>query len=187
MIQSPFRFEKSLTPEDFQKIGQLSLRWAHIDHVIGNCLRVLLGLSDEEAVIKVFPLGASARLDRIQELRKLKPLGSPEAEHAWNELKPVMRGLLTVRTNVAHVVLIPDSGGQLTFHLRNKERDFTKEEIFETEELTNYAAHAALVLRHALGDKDPEGAPGALPDRPPIPAFLQPFISWPTAQSKEGR
>jgi hypothetical protein len=28
MIPTPFRFEKDLVPEDFQKLGQLMLRWA---------------------------------------------------------------------------------------------------------------------------------------------------------------
>jgi hypothetical protein len=44
MIPTPFRYEANVTPEDFQKIGQLSLRWSHTEHIIANCLKVMLAL-----------------------------------------------------------------------------------------------------------------------------------------------
>jgi hypothetical protein len=42
MIQSPFRYEANLTSADFEKLGRLSLRWSHTEHVIANCLKVML-------------------------------------------------------------------------------------------------------------------------------------------------
>jgi hypothetical protein len=53
MIPSPFWFEGKLTPEDYRKLGKLSLRWSHIDHLIANCLKKLLRLTDDEARLVV--------------------------------------------------------------------------------------------------------------------------------------
>jgi hypothetical protein len=58
------------------------------------------------------------------------------------------------------------------FESRKTRRGFTRAQIFETEELTNYAAHAALVLRHELGDRDPANPPDPLPSRPEIPDWF---------------
>ena len=60
MLKSPFDYESEFSAEELQKIGALSLRWSHIDHIIGNCLRVMLRLSDEE------PLrGFTGRVDDV--------------------------------------------------------------------------------------------------------------------------
>jgi hypothetical protein len=182
MIPSPFRFEANLTPEDYQKIGLLSLRWSHIDHVIANCLKALLRLTDEEAIVVVFRLSADARLTRIRELQKLNPLPTDAASRAFRELDLMMKGIQAVRNNVVHAVILNDGKADQIFELRSNRRGFTKAEVFETEELTNYAAHAALVLRHELGDKDPAYAPPPLPGRPPIPGFLQSLIQVPKGQ-----
>jgi hypothetical protein len=178
MIPTPFWFEQDFTPEDFQKLGQLSLRWSHIDHIIGSCLKVMLRLSDEEAVAVVFPLTTDRRLSLLKELAKGRSLFS-EADHALRELWSIMPAIQLVRNNVAHAVIYRSLGDDPIFHLRSKERSFTRRQVFETEELTNYAAHAALVLRYALGEKGPEGAPSPLPERPRVPKFLQREIrSW---------
>ena len=177
MIPSPFRFEGKLTPEDYQTLGKLSLRWSHIDHLIANCLKCLLRLSDDEARVVVFPLTTETRLNRMRALQKLKPLPTEAAKQAFHELDMMMKGLQAVRNNVAHAVIMPANGtDDLKFELRSRSRGFTKAEVFETEELTNYAAHAAWVLRHELGDIDPVSTPGPLPGRPPIPGFLQKLI-----------
>ncbi len=39
ILPSPFRFEAKLSAEAFEKLGRLSLRWSHIDHMIANCLK----------------------------------------------------------------------------------------------------------------------------------------------------
>jgi len=172
MIKSPFRYENNFTEKDHEILGKLSLRWSHIDHVIGNCLKRLLRLKDDEAQVIVFQLGADYQFDRILELEKLKPLQKKQAAHALDELCFLMRGLRLVRNNVAHAVLKDDGTAQQIFESRKSRRIFTKAQIFATEELTNYAAHAALVLRDELGDKDPAGAPGPLPPRPEIPDWF---------------
>src|SRR5450759_2479560 len=171
MIQTPFTFEKQLTPSDFEKIGRLSLRLSHIDHTIGNCLRVLLRLTPDEAVTMVFSLSSDSRLRCIRELNEINPLVA-EANHFFRELDAVMKGIQSVRNNVVHAVLFwTDSAQQ--FHLRSKLRTYSKDQIFQTEELTNYAAHAVLNLRYVLGkqDHDPDEIPPPLPERPEIPEF----------------
>lgn len=181
MIPTPFWFEQELTPDDFQKLGQLSLRWSHTDHIIGNCLKVLLRLTDEEAISVVFPLRAERRLVLLKELGKDKSLPA-DADRALRELWCIMPALQSIRNNVAHAVVYKSLGDEPTFHSRSKQRSYSRKQIFETEELTNYAAHAALVLRYALGEKGPEGAPGPLPARPPIPKFLDGIREWKAAR-----
>jgi hypothetical protein len=171
MIKSPFRYEKNFTAEDYETLGKLSLRWSHIDHVLANCLKRLLRVKDDEAQAIVFQLAADYRFDRILELDKLKPLRKKKAVRALEELCLLMGGLRQVRNNVAHAVLMPGEADQI-LESRKTRRGFTKTQIFATEELTNYAAHAALVLRHELGDKDPANAPGPLPRRPQIPDWF---------------
>jgi hypothetical protein len=179
MIQTPFRFEKQFTSSDFEILGRLSLRWSHIDHTAGNCLRVLLRLNPDEAVTMVFSLSSESRLRRIKELIEIKPV-SAEAVHFFRELDAVMKGIRSVRNNVIHAVLFW-AGSTQQFHLRSKLRTYSKDQIFQAEELTNYAAHAVLNLRHALGkrDFDPDEIPPPLPERPEIPEFLRSLIRWP--------
>ena len=93
MLQSPFRFDTELSQEDFERLGRLSLRWSHIDHMIANCLKVLLGLDEDQARIIIFPLTSDLRLQRMDKLAKLKPLPSPKATKAFRELRTVMGGL----------------------------------------------------------------------------------------------
>jgi hypothetical protein len=56
MIPTPFSFEPELSDQDLQKIGHLSIKWAGLEHLIGNCLKVMLRLSDDEARIVVFSM-----------------------------------------------------------------------------------------------------------------------------------
>jgi hypothetical protein len=171
MIPTPFRFEKDLTPDEFQKLGQLMLRWSHTEHIIGHCLRLLLGLSEEHADIMVFPLSLEHRLQRIVSLIELKPLIAT-ADVVYRELVFAVKALQPIRNQIAHAILLPNAQGEHEqFYSRRSGRSYGKEQIIECEELFNYAAHAALLLRNELGDRD--DAPGPLPQRPAPPAFLQ--------------
>jgi len=174
MIPPPFRFEAQLSPEEFQKIGQLSLQWSHIENIIGTCLRVMQNLSEDEAATKVFGLTLDQRLRKMSELADQKPLNL-EAKAAFDELKPVMEGIRYVRNNVAHAMVGEDDSGQF-FLLRSRKRSLTKAEIFSTEELTNYTAHLVLALRYALGVENDPSRRWAMPDRPEIPEFLRSII-----------
>jgi hypothetical protein len=90
-----------------------------------------------------------------------------------------MPAIHSVRNNVVHAVVFRSPGDDPLFHLRSKQRSYTRGQVFETEELTNYAAHAVLVLRCALGEMGPEGVPEPLPARPATPTFLKATIrSW---------
>jgi hypothetical protein len=117
MIASPFRFDEELSSQDYERLGRLSLRWSHIDHMIANCLKVILHLDDDQARIMIFPLTADLRLQRIEELTRLKPLPSDKAKTAFQELRTVMPGIRAVRNNVIHAVLIKDA-----FIVRSKGR-----------------------------------------------------------------
>ena len=173
MIESPpFRYEEWLTPAEFQKLGELFLRWSHIEHIIGNCLRAVLRLDGEQAVVMIFPLPLERRLDKIRELAEINPLPT-DADAAFYELNYAMKCINYVRNSVVHAVMVDDPDQGLMFHLHSKKRLIAKEHVFAIEELTNYAAHAALSLRHALGLKGSPAVQHPLPDRPEIPEFLR--------------
>jgi hypothetical protein len=176
MLETPFRFEPNFTTEEWQKLGQLMLRWSHTEHVIGNCLKVMLRLSDAEAVIMVFPLGLEQRIQRISDLSELAPFKG-DAKAAYDELCRAIKAIQYVRSNVAHAVVVEDDDGGYHFELRSKGRKLSKSEILSAEEITNYAAHAAYSFRVALGQKEYPGARHPLPDRPSIPKFLRSFFA----------
>jgi len=178
MIPSPYNFEPALTDQEYAKLGVLTLRWSHIEHILGNCLKVILRLTDEEAVIMVFSLGADQRAERINQLAKLVPL--PEhAQRAFDELRPILKGIQYVRNNVVHSIVGADDSDGHVFHLRSKQRSLTKAQVFSTEELTNYAGHLVIALRYGLGFKD--GVPPteySFPERPEIPEFLRSVVQF---------
>src|SRR5689334_18455790 len=92
MLDTPFRYEPELSDDDYQRIGRLSLKWSHIEHIIGNCLKTMLRLSDEEAIVIVFPLSLDQRLSRIVALAQFTPINA-DARAALNELQVIMKGI----------------------------------------------------------------------------------------------
>lgn len=178
MIPSPYNFELALSDHEYAKLGVLALRWSHIEHILGNCLKVILRLTDEEAVIVVFTLSADQRAERIYQLSKLVALPEP-AQKAFKELRPVLKGIQYVRNNVVHSIAGDCEGDEFVFHLRSKKRSLTKSQVFSTEEITNYAAHLVLALRYGLGFKDGQPPTDYLvPERPDIPDFLKAIIHF---------
>jgi len=168
MIAVPYKFEPELSDQEFMKLGQLSIRWSHIEYVLGMCLKRMLRLTDDEAIIVVFPLSLDQRLTRIRQLAESTPV-CELAVRPLNELKLIMPAIQYVRNNVIHAFVTEDE-----FRLQSKQRTLTKAEVFSAEELTNYAAHVTVALRYALGfEFDTEGHSYTLPDRPVIPEFLQ--------------
>lgn len=79
---------------------------------------------------------------------------------------------------MVHSVAGPNGDNGYVFHLRSKNRSLTIDQVFSTEELTNYASHLVIALRYGLGFKD--GAPPeyVCPDRPEIPDFLKTIIHF---------
>ena len=178
MIPTPYNFEPALTDAEYAKLGVLALRWSHIEHILGNCLKVILRLTDDEAVIVVFTLSADQRAEKIHQLSKLSELPAP-AQKAFDELRPILKGIQYVRNNVVHSIAGEYEGDDFVFHLRSKKRSLTKAQVFSTEELTNYAAHLVIAFRYGLGFKD--GAPPteyACPTRPEMPEFLRSSIHF---------
>ena len=178
MIPSPYNFEPDLTDLEYAKLGVLAIRWAHIENILANCLKVMLRLTDEEAIVMVFPLNLEQRLGRMSEIANLTALPF-DAPRAFDELRRIMKGIQYVRNNVVHAIVEQHSEKGHIFHLKSKMRSLTKAEILSVEEITNYAAHLSLAVRYALGFSGEKGHDYALPDRPVIPAFLEKLIQFP--------
>lgn len=126
----------------------------------------------------VFSLSADQRAERIKQLSEISPLPEYAAE-AFEELRPVLKGIQYVRNNVVHSIVGQDDSDGHVFHLRSKKRSLTKAQVFSTEELINYAGHLVLALRYGLGFKD--GSPPTqyeYPERPQIPDFLKQIIHF---------
>lgn len=187
MIPSPWSFEPMISDQDLARLGILTLRWSHIEHVLANCLKVMLRLNDDEAVAIIFPMNLETRVNRISEVLEFNSTIHAHVRAAFTELKPIMKGLSLVRNNVVHAIVVEHDDEGHIFHLRSKRRTLTKQQIFSVEELTNYAAHLVQAMRFGLGFKnDPEPVYLTWPGRPEIPEFLQSVIQWPKAQGTAG-
>lgn len=182
MLKPPFIIETSLTPEDYQKVGELAIRWAHIEHLAGNCLKTMLRLTEDEASLVVFPLSLDQRVQRMKNLAVAQKR-QPTTVWGLAEFEAVMKGVQYVRNNMVHSVVTDDVEKGHQFHLRSKERTLTKEQAFSIEEITNYAAHLVLWLRYAMGIQGIYVAPFPLPDRPEVPEFLRGVI--PTQKNRD--
>lgn len=173
MISSPYRFEANLSPEEFQKIGQFAVRWAHIEHTIANCLRVLLTFDAKQASVMIFPLSLETKMNRIENLFKITKQG---AYQTWlfNELKPLVAAMQYIRNTILHGTPVDIfENEQLFWHLRSKDQMITKAQLFECDDLINYTGHVIQEFRFSLGDKDDDREHSyTLPDRPPVPDFL---------------
>jgi hypothetical protein len=66
------------------------------------------------------------------------------------------------------------NSAKFTFHRRSHQTDYTKEEIFSTEEITNYASHLAIALVADLYGDDAV----LVPNRPKIPAIIRDKIKF---------
>jgi hypothetical protein len=154
MIPTPYNFEPNFTEQEFAKIGQFTLRWSHMDHTIGNCLRRLLDMSPKHATVLIFSLSLDHRVSHIDRLSKLVPF-TPLAGGLFAELKPLIKAMQYIRNSAIHGIVI-DMGSEEGpfFELRSKGRQITKAQLFECEDLINYTAHVVQGFRFALGDKE---------------------------------
>src|SRR5262245_20555807 len=150
--------------------GRFRRDW-EVEHILKNCLRVMLGLSLKEANLMVYPLSVEIVLQKIDGLHKIKPPRAKAAQ-VYAELKPIIRSLQAVRNDAVHSVIKETDRG-LVFENRARGRTITKEEIFSCETLTNYASQLVLAFRYALGFKEGPKPPRNLPPRPEIPNFLK--------------
>ncbi len=173
MIESPASYDSALSDDDLKTIGRLAISWSTTEHVIGNCLKTMLRLTDDEAQIAVFPLGLERRLSHMQALAEIPDAKWEQAvRDDLEELVKVMDALRFVRNNVIHAICVSDENGDTAFHLRSK-----KSQALSVEELTNYAARLALNFRFALGFKSLVFfGTEPLPERPQIPDFLKSFF-----------
>jgi hypothetical protein len=192
MIKTPYHFEADLSDQDFQKLGQFACRWAHIEHTIGNCLRVMREM--EPATVMVFPLSLDLRMTRISKLAKQRFLTGYQLA-LLAELKPLIKAMQYLRNTTLHGVVMSfeDDPDKTHFNLRSKDGNLNLRELFACEDLINYTAHVTQAFRLSLGGKtygDHEGHTYALPYRPPIPEFLKEDCKLPkddTALLREGK
>jgi hypothetical protein len=173
MIESPFEY--ALSPEELQKLAKLFLTWSHTEQLVGQTLATLLRLRGDEAIIMVYPLALEQRLRRLKELAALNPM-TDHMRASLEELLAIMPAVQLVRNNVTHAVLIHDTRGELLFHLSSKDRTLTRAQIFESEELMNYACNVAMSLRFSLPTAAESGWHRPLLERPAIPDFLRHLI-----------
>jgi hypothetical protein len=173
MIPTPYAFEAKFSPEEFQKLGQFACRWANIEHVAANCLRVLLGFDPKQASVMIFPLSLETKMNRIENFSKIKPLSEDQA-WLFAELRPLIAAMQYIRNTVLHGAAFDLSEGDEPFFLlRSKDQKITKSQLFESEDIINYTAHVIIAFRWSIGEKNsPWGPPRTLPDRPPVPSFL---------------
>ncbi|MGO8866764.1 MAG: hypothetical protein ACLQME_09715 [Alphaproteobacteria bacterium] len=167
-------FHAGLTDKELQKIGELVLIWAGTEHMLGNALRVILRLSEEEAIALVYPMGLQSKLHWIYKVGPARAK-NPKTLAAIDELKAVMEYTQTIRNTVIHGILMGGYGTEpIEFHLRSKERSIPKEDVWAAEEITDYAAIIAAHLNWSLADPDkipPDLLHAPLPDRPSIPGL----------------
>jgi hypothetical protein len=171
MIECPYEY--ALTEKELQKLAEMSLTWSHTEHLIGICLKRVLKLSDDEGTAIVFPMSLETRLKYLSDLKGRISAGG---QTVLKELALIMKGIQPIRNTIAHTILIGDTKDGTLFHLRSKDRTFTKEEVFECEEITNYAAQLAICFRYEVGFDRPQDSTPALPQRPSIPKQVQQFL-----------
>lgn len=172
MIECPYEY--ALTDKELQKLAEMSLTWSHTEHLIGICLKRVWKLDDDEGTAIVFPLPLETRLKYLSELKGRISTGG---QSVLKELSLIMKAIQPIRNTVAHAILINDTTDGTLFHLRSKDRTFTKEELFECEEITNYAAQLTICLRYELGfDRPREDSMPTLPQRPAIPKPVREYI-----------
>jgi hypothetical protein len=178
MIPTPYMFEPQFSDQEFAKIGQFALRWSHMDHTIGNCLRRLLDMSPETATVLIFPLSLDARISHIDRFAELQPL-EPTSAALFDELKPLIKAMQYIRNSAIHGIVVNlGSGEEPYFELRSKSRKITRAQLFGCEDLINYTAHVIQAFRLSLGEKESTWSEGwrghdyALPDRPAVPEWL---------------
>jgi hypothetical protein len=129
-------------------------------------------LSEEEAIVLVFPQTTDRRIQVISALSAVNPL-PPDAKQAFEEFVWAWKKIQQIRNLLIHAIVDePTSSGEVYFHLRSKKKSWRKDDVFSAEELTNFAAHAAQSLRFALGSKEQPGERRPLPPRPVLPTFL---------------
>src|SRR5262249_49951373 len=128
MIECPFEYH--LTDAEVQKLGELSLTWSHTEHTIGNALKAVLKFDDDEAIALIFPLPLE---QRVRWLRGLTKRMNTAARIALDEFSRMLPGLQAIRNGGIHGVIINDTKDGPLFHLRSKDRTFTKNELFSCE------------------------------------------------------
>ncbi|HUQ38356.1 MAG TPA: hypothetical protein VM144_18455 [Aestuariivirga sp.] len=185
MIETPFLFEEAISDDEFKKLGQMLVRWSHIENTIGNCLRRLLRLSMDEAIVVVFPLGLEYRMNKIRDLSKLRKL-KKKTQKLFDELERCVKAMQHVRNQIAHGIVSQDNEHGYTFTMKKNQATRNKGEIFSAIELLNYTAHIAIEFRYALGLKGIMVGHSlyASLDRPSIPKFLQSYFQEPKPQKK---
>lgn len=175
MLAAPIEFEPEISENQYARVGRLIVKWALIDHLIGTCINVQNGTTDEAAQRAVFSETAGRKIAMLEDA--MRTLAPGDARRAFEVLLPLWKGLKEARDNVAHGVATINEDRNVALHHRRKSRDAEIEEILSLEEVTNFVAHAALSLRYALGLKSDPNLRHSLPAIPPIPDLLTKYMN----------
>lgn len=144
--------------------------------MLGNAVKHLLGLSDDEATSVVYPMPLQTRLKWIYKLGPQRAK-SQKARDAIVELKAVMEYIQAVRNTVIHGILLGGgiSSDPVQFHLRSKERNIPKDDVLAAEKITTYACIISAHLNWSLADPDKiprDLLQAPLPERPELPGLV---------------
>ena len=135
--------------------------------MLAHGLGVMLNLDAEQATALTFPMPLDRKIAWIGTLVEgrafdtIKPIVS--------ELKAVINKVQSMRNTVIHGILLAptDERDDVAFYLRSKERIIPAKDVWDAEEVTNYACHVAAHFCWSLAE--PHNAAklfAALPDRP---------------------
>jgi hypothetical protein len=113
-LYNPWEFV--LSDAELKKIGELMLTWSHIGQVIGYCLKKARGLTEEQAMIEVYPLQMEQRIHGLVKLRSAMNVDAQAALDAFCSVRKYLQG---IRNCVAHGILINDLDEGTLFHLRS--------------------------------------------------------------------
>ena len=175
MPRLPGAFQTDLKQSQNAALGRLILRWGQIDHVVANCILELSGRRRGRKRDKIDVLTAGQKIPILEGLRNT-PRMSVEAVLAFDAFMPLWKGLIGVRNHVAHGVVAWDPDGRATTKLLYRERAVAIKDILAAEAITNFAAHAVLALRLAIGVSDDPEARHRLPPRPALPAIVRSYM-----------
>lgn len=174
-MRPPGTFYIDMTAAQNAALGRMMLRWGQIDHLVANCILRLRGRPRKRQKEDIDGCTAGQRVRILADLMKTSPV-TPEARKAFDAFLPIWRGLIGVRNHVAHGVTFWEPDGTADTKLQHRGRDEPIEKILAAESITNFAAHAVLSFRFALGlEADPD-IRHPLPRRPAIPPIVKTYM-----------
>jgi hypothetical protein len=169
-MATPHFIYHGLSRDELARLGELTLTWSNMDHSIGQAVRLILKLTDEQFVAFVGPLATDRRMQLLKKYSSNLP---DELRSMIDELNLVIKPTLIARNTYVHAVVV-DGWNIPKFKLMSKDRVLTKEDLLGSEPISNYAGLLALHIEIKLEKKFDISLLPPLPSRPYIPPALLP-------------